>query len=79
MVSCCTFGCRNRHVEREGFGFYRFPGESEDRRCKWILATRRKDWKPPKHLREFMATTSFGNLTASRKGVTLKRTSPAAG
>ena len=51
VVSCCAYGCRNRHGERPGLGFFRFPTLPSERRKKWILAVRRKDWQPAKHSR----------------------------
>eukprot|EP00731_Ephydatia_muelleri_P023724 Em0015g1307a len=35
VVSCCAFGCKNRHGERTGLGFYRFPITDRARRLKW--------------------------------------------
>ena len=32
VVSCCTFGFRNRHGEPEGLGFYQFLGDSYERK-----------------------------------------------
>ena len=50
-VSCCAFGCTNRHRQREGLRFFRFPNKPVERRRKWITSVKRKDWQPSKHTR----------------------------
>ena len=50
-ISCCAYGCVNRHGNRKGLGFFRFPVLPEGRRRQWIAAVKRKDWKPTKHTR----------------------------
>ena len=39
VFSCCAIGCRNQHGELSWLGFFRFPGEPEERRKRW-----KKDW-----------------------------------
>ena len=51
VVSCCAFGCKNRHGERTGLGFYRFPITDRARRLKWIKALKRQNWIPTVHSR----------------------------
>ena len=51
VVSCCAFGCTNRHGQREGLRFFRFPSKPVERRQKWIIAVKRKNWQPSKHTR----------------------------
>ena len=50
VVSCCAYGCTNRFVKEGTLGFFRFPAEPERRR-RWIVAVKRKDWVPKKHTR----------------------------
>ena len=51
VVSCCAYGCRNRHGEKPGLGFFRFPTQPNERRKRWMQAVRRRDWQPSKHAR----------------------------
>lgn len=51
VVSYCVVGCRNRHGEWKGLGFYRIPMIPEKRKKSWIAAIKKKNWNPVKHLR----------------------------
>ena len=51
VVSCYTYGCRNRFGEIKGLGFYCIPVHPNDRRERWIIAIKRVNWKPSKHAR----------------------------
>ena len=40
-----------RHREKPGLGFFRFPTQPIERRKRWIIAVKRKDWQPSKYTR----------------------------
>ena len=46
----CAYDCTKRFVKGEGTKFYRFPRDLERRR-RWVLATKRRDWTPTEHAR----------------------------
>ena len=66
VVSCCAVGCRNRHGERKGLGFYRIPMLPKIKKEMWLNAIKRKNWIPGKHTRlcgdHFVAGLSYNCL-----------------
>ena len=49
-VSCSAYGCAKRFVKGQETRFFRFPRDPERRR-RWVLAIRRREWQPTEHSR----------------------------
>ncbi|KAM3936790.1 uncharacterized protein RB166_000772 [Leptodactylus fuscus] len=45
-MTCVAYGCNNHFVKGCGKQFFRFPMKDPDRLSKWVMAIRRKNWKP---------------------------------
>ncbi|XP_075062031.1 THAP domain-containing protein 1 B-like isoform X4 [Mixophyes fleayi] len=45
-MTCVAFGCNNHFAKGCGKQFFRFPMKDPERLSKWIIAIRRKNWKP---------------------------------
>ncbi|XP_069820570.1 uncharacterized protein [Dendropsophus ebraccatus] len=45
-MTCVAYGCNNHFVKGCGKQFFRFPMKDPDRLSKWVIAIRRKNWKP---------------------------------
>ncbi|XP_068090125.1 uncharacterized protein [Hyperolius riggenbachi] len=45
-MTCVAYGCNNNFVKGCGKQFFRFPMKDPERLSKWVVAIRRKHWKP---------------------------------
>ncbi|XP_044125392.1 uncharacterized protein LOC122920184 isoform X1 [Bufo gargarizans] len=45
-MTCVAYGCHNYFVKGCGKQFFRFPLKDPERLSKWVIAIRRKNWKP---------------------------------
>ncbi|XP_073453293.1 uncharacterized protein [Aquarana catesbeiana] len=45
-MTCVAYGCKNHFVRGCGKQFFRFPIKDPERVSKWVIAIRRKNWKP---------------------------------
>ncbi|KAG8594555.1 hypothetical protein GDO81_001247 [Engystomops pustulosus] len=45
-MTCVAYGCHNHFVKGCGKQFFRFPLKDPDRLSNWVMAIRRKNWKP---------------------------------
>ncbi|XP_063770430.1 THAP domain-containing protein 5-like [Pseudophryne corroboree] len=45
-MTCVAYGCNNHFVKGTGKQFFRFPMKDPERLSKWVVAIRRKNWKP---------------------------------
>ena len=49
VSSCCAKGCKNRFGSYKGLGFFRVLSTQTDWGCKWVVAIKKKAWRPKKH------------------------------
>ncbi|KAM9330604.1 THAP domain-containing protein 3-like [Gastrophryne carolinensis] len=45
-MTCVAYGCNNHFVKGCGKQFFRFPMKDPERLTQWVVAIRRKNWRP---------------------------------